>query len=128
MLLERSDCPALLVKSISMVPRTLRWRIVLVRPRNPLNIGAAARAMANFGFRDLVVVAPHPPVWQETRSAVGAEEVILSARVEDDLRRAVADATLVLGTTAGSRRSLDRSLIPLNGLPEWLQKLRAKPE
>ena len=45
------------------------WRIVLVRPRNPLNIGAAARAMANFGFRDLVVVKPYDPVWQETRSA-----------------------------------------------------------
>ncbi|MBI4166158.1 MAG: hypothetical protein HY508_10545, partial [Acidobacteria bacterium] len=39
----------------------LAWRIVLVRPRNPLNIGAAARAMANFGFRDLVVVEPYGP-------------------------------------------------------------------
>ena len=31
--------------------------------------------MANFGFEDLVVVEPHEPVWQETRSAVGAEEI-----------------------------------------------------
>ncbi|MGA2632437.1 MAG: TrmH family RNA methyltransferase, partial [Terriglobia bacterium] len=61
------------------------WRIVLVRPRNPLNIGAAARAMANFGFRDLVVVAPYGPTWQETRSAVGAEDVVHSARAVKDL-------------------------------------------
>jgi hypothetical protein len=39
----------------------LNWRVVPVRPRNPLNIGAAARAMANFGFRDLVVVNPYEP-------------------------------------------------------------------
>ena len=37
---------------------TWSWRIVLVRPRNPLNIGAAARAMANFGFRDMALVNP----------------------------------------------------------------------
>src|SRR5438128_91070 len=55
-------------------------RIVLVRARNPLNIGAAARAMANFGFDDLVVVRPHAPVWREARSAVGAEAVVRSAR------------------------------------------------
>ena len=61
----------------------LRWRIVLVRPRNPLNIGAAARAMANFGFRDLVVVAPFDPVWGEARSAVGAGQVLKSARMVD---------------------------------------------
>ena len=41
-----------------MRPLQLDWRVVLVRPRNPLNIGAAARALANFGFRDMVVVAP----------------------------------------------------------------------
>jgi tRNA/rRNA methyltransferase len=35
-----------------------RLEIVLVSPRNPLNIGAAARAMANFGFSRLAVVRP----------------------------------------------------------------------
>ena len=64
-----------------MAANSLHWRVVLVRPRNPLNIGAAARAMANFGLRDLVVVKPYAPVWRETRSAVGAEGTIGSARV-----------------------------------------------
>lgn len=98
----------------------LNWRIVLVRPRNPLNIGAAARAMANFGFRELVVVKPYDPVWQETRSAVGAEEIVESARAADSLVEAISDAGLVVGTTSGSRRTLDRALIPLQELSEWL--------
>ena len=33
-------------------------KIILVRPRDPNNIGAAARAMKNFGFTELAVVAP----------------------------------------------------------------------
>ncbi|MFB3920226.1 MAG: RNA methyltransferase [Terriglobia bacterium] len=109
-----------------MKSATLAWRIVLVRPRNPLNIGAAARAMANFGFRDLMVVAPYAPTWQEARSAVGAEEVLNSARAVDDLLEAIGDATLVIGTTSGSRRTLDRELIPLQELPAWLRAREAK--
>jgi tRNA/rRNA methyltransferase len=99
----------------------LEWRIILVRPRNPLNIGAAARAAANFGLRDFVVVQPYAPVWQETRAAVGAEEVIRSARAVDQLSEAIADANLVIGTTAGSRRNFDRDLVSLDLLPQWLE-------
>ena len=79
-------------------------RIVLVRPRNPKNIGAAARAMKNFGFEDLVVVSPHPPVWDEALvSAVGGEDVIRSARVVETMLDAVSDCSLVLGTAGGRR-------------------------
>jgi tRNA/rRNA methyltransferase len=100
--------------------RRLEWRIVLVRPRNPLNIGAAARAMANFGFADLVVVAPYNLVWQETRSAVGAEHIVRQAEAVRDLQEAIGDRTVVVGATSGSRRFLDRELLPLTCLPEWL--------
>lgn len=103
------------------------WRVVLVRPRNPLNIGAAARALANFGFREMVVVAPFGPTWRETRSAVGAEDLVRSARAVDTLAEAVADRTLVVGTTSGSRRNLDRELIPLPDLPGWLKANAATP-
>jgi tRNA/rRNA methyltransferase len=43
------------------------FEVVLVSPRNPLNIGAAARAMANFGFQRLTVVAPFAANWREAR-------------------------------------------------------------
>jgi tRNA/rRNA methyltransferase len=82
--------------------------------------------MANFGFQDLVVVAPYDPVWQETRSAVGAEEIIRSAQAVSNLVEAIGDATLVVGTTAGSRRNLDRDLIPLPDFPAWLRRRKAR--
>ena len=104
-----------------MKPSELNWRVVLVRPRNPLNIGAAARAMANFGLQDLMVVAPYEPVWQEVRSAVGAKEVVRSARAVERLEEAIGDANLVVGTTAGGRRNLERDLLSLAELPAWLQ-------
>src|SRR5262245_66140392 len=66
-------------------------RIVLVRPRDPNNIGAAARAMKNFGFTDLTVVTPHPPVWGEVVSAVNAEDVLANARVVQLLDEAISD-------------------------------------
>lgn len=76
--------------------------------------------MANFGFRRLVVVKPYDPVWQETRSAIGAESVVRSARAVESLTGALAGASLVLGTTSGQRRNLDRELINLHALPGWL--------
>lgn len=101
------------------------WRIVLVRPRNPLNIGAAARAMGNFGFRDLVVVNPYEPAWQETRSAVGAEDLVKSARAVATLVEAAGDASVVVGTTSGSRRQLTRELFSLTDLRDWLESRMA---
>src|SRR5579863_612969 len=56
-----------------------RLRVVLVSPRNPLNIGAAARAMSNFGFHSLRVVNPFEPSFREARSAVGASHLLESA-------------------------------------------------
>ena len=97
-------------------------RVVLVRPRNPLNIGAAARAMANFGLHELMVVAPHPPVWQETRSAVGAEDIVQSARAVQNIAEAIGDRTWVVGTTSGSRRNIDRELLSLDHPHAWLPK------
>ena len=78
-------------------------KIVLVRPRDPNNIGAAARAMKNFGFRDLVVVAPYPPVWNEAVSAVNAQDLLANARVVGTLSEAIADCTLVVGTADRTR-------------------------
>lgn len=79
--------------------------VVLVSPRNPLNMGAAARAMANFGFARLAVVAPYAPHWREARSAVGAPQLLRQARECGTLAEAVAGCTLVAGTgTLQSRR------------------------
>ena len=89
---------------------------MLVSPRNPLNIGAVARAMANFGFADLRVVAPYEPHWREARSAVGAPELLIKARETMTLAEAVGDCTLVLGTGTLTHRKPEQAVIGLDQL------------
>jgi len=106
-----------------MKPLNVTWRMVLVRPRNPLNIGAAARAWANFGWSDMLVVAPFEPTWEEARSsAVGARQVMRSARAVPGIMEAIGDMTLVIGTTTGDRCNLERDLLPLPDLAAWLRR------
>jgi len=83
-----------------------RLRVVLVSTRNPLNIGAAARAMSNFGFDALRLVKPFAPSFREARSAVGASEILAKARRYGTVAEAVADCALVVGTTAVRNRDL----------------------
>ncbi len=90
-----------------------RLCLVLVSTRNPLNIGAAARAMSNFGFSELRLVKPYEPSFQEARSAVGAAEVLKRARLYASVAAAVADCGLVVGTTAAANRELQHPLLPL---------------
>jgi TrmH family RNA methyltransferase len=85
-------------------------RIVLVDARNPLNIGAAARAMSNFGFHRLRVVNPYDVAFEGARSAVGADAVLASAEKYETVAEAVADCSLVVGTTAIGHRDLQHSL------------------
>jgi len=87
--------------------------VVLVRPRNPLNIGAAARAMANFGLARLTVVAPYAPHWREARSAVGAPRQLRDATETASLSAAVAASTLVLGTGTLTHRKPEQRVVPL---------------
>ncbi|MBV8514355.1 MAG: RNA methyltransferase [Acidobacteria bacterium] len=87
-----------------------RVRVVLVATRNPLNIGAVARAMSNFGFFRLYLVNPFEPSFREARSAVGAAELLATAQVFATVREAVADCSLVVGTTAVGRREMRHPL------------------
>ena len=85
-------------------------RVVLVATRNPLNIGAAARAMTNFGFRRLRVVRPFEPAFLEAKSAVGAADLLAKAEHFDSVADAVVDCKLVVGTTAVRTRNLQHTL------------------
>ncbi len=87
-----------------------RLRVVLVSSRNPLNIGAAARAMSNFGFSRLRVVNPYEKAFRTAVSAVGASELLASAEEFQSVAEAVADCTLVVGTTAVRHRELHHPL------------------
>lgn len=79
-------------------------RIVLVRTSHPGNVGSAARAMKTMGLDSLWLVAPERfPATEATVMAAGAEDVLQQARVVPDVRAAIADCGLVVGTTARGR-------------------------
>jgi TrmH family RNA methyltransferase len=79
-------------------------RIVLVGTSHPGNIGSSARAMKTMGLEDLWLVAPERfPAPEATALAAGADDVLQNARVVPDLRAAIADCGLVVGTTARGR-------------------------
>ncbi|MGA3102959.1 MAG: RNA methyltransferase [Terriglobales bacterium] len=89
-------------------------RVVLVATRNPLNIGAVARAMSNFGALQLRVVNPYEKAFREARSAVGASALLAKAEEFDNVGEAVADCKLVVGTTAADERDLQHRLLKLS--------------
>lgn len=97
-------------------------RIVLVAPRNPLNIGAAARAMSNFGFTKMRLVNPYEVAFKEARSAVRAQYILEEAEVFSTIGEAVADCSLVAGTTAAAHRDLHLPLYRLEPAGELLRE------
>jgi TrmH family RNA methyltransferase len=85
-------------------------RVVLCQPRNPLNIGAAARAIANFGCSVLRLVDPYDAAFREAVSAVGGAPVLQAAEVYPQVADAVSDCSLIVGTTSVGNRGLQHPL------------------
>ncbi|HEY9713257.1 MAG TPA: RNA methyltransferase [Chroococcales cyanobacterium] len=95
---------------------------ILVRPCFLGNIGSTARVMKNFGFRNLVLVAP-PKNYKDAEArkmSVGAFDVLKQAQVYASLPPALADANLVIGTSSGQQRA--RGSEPLDNV---LQRVAA---
>lgn len=95
----------------------------MVATRNPLNLGAAARAMSNFGFLKLRVVNSYAIAFREARSAIGASSVLKNAEEYRDVHEAIADCSLVVGTTTLRNRQRHQ---PLYRLEEGARRLRRK--
>ncbi len=66
--------------------------------------------MSNFGFSHLRVVNPYEKAFRMARSAIGASELLASAKEHTSVADAVADCTLVVGTTAVRHRELHHPL------------------
>jgi tRNA/rRNA methyltransferase len=91
--------------------------IILSRPQLGENIGAAARAMANFGLSDLRLVAPSC-AWPNERAtvmAVGASNITDGAIVFGSLKESLGDLQLVLATTARGRGFAKQIYTPAEG-------------
>ena len=105
------------------------FRVVLVAPSHPGNIGGAARAMKTMGFSDLALVTPKRfPDPQAQWRAAAAVDVLDAARVYDDIDEAIADCGLVIGTSARQRR-MPLATTTATALPAWLSEkgLGGKP-
>ncbi|MGR3808509.1 tRNA (cytosine(32)/uridine(32)-2'-O)-methyltransferase TrmJ [Pasteurella testudinis] len=88
-------------------------RIVLVETSHSGNIGSAARAMKTMGLSSLCLVAPKVlPDEQALALAAGADDVVQSAVVVPDFAHAIADCSLVIGTSARSRHLMIPQLDP----------------
>ena len=88
--------------------------VILSRPQMGENVGAAARAMKNFGLSDLRLIAPQCG-WPNERAQVlasGAGDIIERARVFDTAAEALADIRLVFATPARGRDILREILTP----------------
>lgn len=88
--------------------------VVLVSPKTPGNIGAAARAMLNMGASDLRIVAPRCDHLdsQSVAMSVHAEDILRGASLYPTLREALADRDLSVGTTARQRGDLPQPKHP----------------
>ena len=94
--------------------------IVLTRPQMGENIGAAARAMLNFGLEHMRLVAPRDgwPNPAAVAMASGASPVLENAGVFTDVAAAVADCDYVYATTARARGLVKPVLTPETAMAE----------
>lgn len=102
-------------------------QVVLVEPAHPGNIGATARAMANMGLSQLVLVNPKMfPNETASARAAGADSILEQARVCDSIDEALANSVFVLGTTARSRRTAWPVLTPKPAMEHVCQLLHSE--
>lgn len=90
-----------------------RVRFVLVEPREGGNVGAAARAMKNFGFTEMAIAGAAPPLEGAAQWwASGAEDVVACARIVPSLDAALEGAHVAIATSSSRERAIERPLTP----------------
>lgn len=112
---------------MSEYPNFDRIRIIMVNTSHPGNIGGAARAMKNMGLSQLYLVEPKEyPAEKAVWRAASALDVLDKAVVVDSLDEAIADCSLVIGTSARERRIPWPMLTPREcGEKSWAESASA---
>ncbi len=83
-------------------------RIILVEPKSEGNVGAVARAMRNFGARDLVLVRPCPLGDEARKRAMHGVAILQAAKKVDSFDAAIRGADFLIGTSGIDTRSEKR--------------------
>ncbi len=97
-------------------------RIVLVEPQSSGNIGSVCRVMMNMGITDLAIINPHDRHdWEEARRlACHADELLDARKIFQTLEEAIADCTVVAGTSARTGMYRDHAGLPREIAPTLL--------
>jgi tRNA/rRNA methyltransferase len=100
-----------------------RFAVILVRPKNPENIGLVARCMKNTGFEDLRLVLREALSPKSFKTAVRAHDILERARIFQDLAKATYDLNLILAASSKVRKnftslSLDEAVYLMLELPQ----------
>ena len=102
-----------------------KFGFILVNPQLGENIGACARALKNFGFSNLNIVAPRDP-WPNTKArmtSVGAYNIIQKAKIYKNVSDAVKNYDLVFASTA-RKRDVNKKHISLASFVKLLPKYK----
>ncbi|MHA1124143.1 MAG: RNA methyltransferase [Candidatus Heimdallarchaeota archaeon] len=101
-------------------------KIVLVEPSVQGNIGAIARVMKNFGFKDLVLINPQVEISGDVfRFAMNAQDILEEMKIYDTLDELLKTVTYVVGTTAriGSDRGTTDARIAVSSADPSIQNI-----
>src|SRR5205809_4905098 len=83
-------------------------RVVLVEPKNEGNVGAVARAMKNFGVKELVLVKPCRLGAEARQRAMRGVDILDAARTVGDLETSLKETDLIIGTSGVDTESEKR--------------------
>jgi TrmH family RNA methyltransferase len=105
-----------------MIP-TLSYRIILVEPSHPGNIGATARVIKTMGLSSLILVRPKAfPDPEALSMAAGATDILERTKVTDTLQEALMDSHFAIGCSA-RERTLNRAIYTPEEAAEYCQTL-----
>ena len=102
-----------------------KFGFILVNPQLGENIGSCARALKNFGFSNLNIVAPRDP-WPNTKArmtSVGAYNIIQKAKIYENVSDAVKKFDLIFATTA-RKRDVNKKHISIINFVKILSKYK----
>ena len=104
--------------------------MVLVSPEYEINLGAVARAMKNFGFCELALVAPKcdPHGFDAIMHSKHAREILEGAKICKTLAQATRGCKLTVGTTGVIFRHWHETIRSPISLEKFVQKARAARE
>jgi len=113
-----------------MAKKQQRFRVVLVSPEYELNVGAAARAMKNFGFSDLAIVAPKCDTkgFDAIMHSKHARDVLEGAKICKTLKEATRGCKLSVGATGIIFRHWHTTIRSPISLEAFAKKARAQKE